>query len=131
MKNFIMLTDIDGRKFGISVSLIKYWAKDGVVSRIYLEDFRPEATNFRMVQESVEKIAEKITKATEEKAEFVRFLFTRDDKQVCVKASEIRYIKEGKNKWTKVFIEGMGEIEVYGEFATIVKELNAATIYVS
>ena len=126
-----MLTDRYGNEFGTSVSNILHLEKDHEYSRIYLKGIiTPNAVSFT-VKESIEMIVKKIENATEEKAEFVRFLFTRDDKQVCVKASEIRYIKEGKNKWTKVFVEGMGEIEVYGEFATIVKELNAATIYVS
>ncbi len=129
MKNFIMLTDIDGRTFGVSVSSIKYWAKDGVVSRIYFEDFHPRATNFRTVRESVEDIKKRIEKATEKKATFVQFLFVNGNEKLCVKASTIRYLKAGEGKLHKVFIEGMGEVEVYGDFYKIVESLDSVTVY--
>lgn len=128
MKNFIMLTALDGREFGIAVSSIKYWAKDGCISRVYLEDFYSQATNYHCVREDVKEIAKKIKKATEEKNEFIEFLFVNDNEKICVKTSEIRYLKAGEGKLHKVFIEGIGEVEVYGEFNKIVESLNSVTI---
>ena len=128
MKNFIMLSALDGRKFGIAVSSIKYWAKDGCISRVYLEDFHSKATNFHCVKESVEEIAREIKKATEEKAEFVEFLFVNENEKLCVKTSEIRYLKAGEDKLHKIFIEGIGEVEVYGDFNKIIESLNSVTI---
>lgn len=126
MKNFIMLTkDREGSKFCIPTSNIKLVEPTPNGTMVY---FINEPFEYRYVKESVEEIAKQIKKATEEKTEFVQFLFVNDNETLCVKTSEIRYLKAGKEKLHKVYIEGMGEIEVYGDFQKIVRALNSVTL---
>jgi len=126
MKNFIMLTtENEGTKFCIPVSNIKLVDSTPVGTRVY---FINEPIEWRYVKESVEEIAQKIKEATKEKAEFIDFLFVNNNERLCVKISEIRYWKAGEGKTHKVFIEGMGEIEVYGDFNKIVESLSSVTI---
>ena len=129
MKNFIMLTTKnEGTKFCIPVSNIKLVdsASDG--ARVY---FINEPVEWRYVKESVEEVTEKIEKATEEKAEFIQFVFTKFGSKICVKSSEIRWIKEQNKNWHIVCIEGIGEIEVYGDLSKIYEAINPATIYLT
>jgi len=127
MKNFIMLTACsEGNKFCIPVSNIKFVDSTRAVgARVYFNDGPLE---WRYVKESVEEIEKEIKKATEKEAEFIEFLFVNGNEKICVKTSEIRYLKAGEGKTHKVFIEGMGEVEVYGDFNKIVKSLNSVTI---
>lgn len=131
MKNFIMLTDCNGKKYGVSVSNIKHFEAGMDYSKVFFNG--PICAGIGNVEwclakESVEEIAEKIEKAMEEKAEFIDFLFTNGNERLCVKISEIRYLKAGEGKTHKVFIDGMGEIEVYGDFNKIVEPLSSVTI---
>lgn len=113
-----------GKKFCVSVSNIKFIDADPV-TKVYFKD---GPYPWRYVKESIETTMKRIDKATEENVEFIDFLFTNGNERLCVKKSEIRYLKAGEGKQHKAFVEGIGEIEVYGDFNKITEALTEVTI---
>jgi len=126
MKNFIVLTNsYDDHKVCIPLSNIKF-VNSRSTPKVYLNDGPLE---FIIVKESIEDITEQIEKASQEKAEFVEFLFTNLNREkLCVNISAIRYLKKEKENLIKVFIEGIGEIEVYQNYDEVIESLNSITV---